>query len=67
LISEKSKEFVPKSTSNWPKSENIGFFENKKLESFCEFRFYEPPMNSSVKKKRGVKIKILSPILNQLV
>jgi hypothetical protein len=26
LISEKSKEFVPKSTTNWPKSENIGLF-----------------------------------------
>jgi hypothetical protein len=26
LISEKSKEFVPKSTSKWSKRENIGLF-----------------------------------------
>jgi hypothetical protein len=45
---------------NWP-------FLKIKIRKVLEFRFYEPPMNSSFKKKREVKIKILSQIRKQIV
>jgi hypothetical protein len=39
LISEISKEFVPKSTSKWVKGEIMVFFQNKKFVSFWNVGF----------------------------
>ena len=48
------------------KGKNSPFLKIK-IRKFLELMFCEPPLNCAIKKKRGVKIKILSHILKQIV